>query len=503
MNQHPARIVPPASALPRLLCGTLLALLLSNVLVTARPACAQEAIDIGLEPPTQEEPEVLTGLPAEAPRIEVVPPPDAGEPDVFVELGDGRTLFGEWSELSATTLSVIPRPEPARQQLADLLQEAPATYQSVTEPTQVSLDDVWWLRREAREPRLPWTGPLRGSSTVSAASPQIWMTNGDCLLASPLRLENEGLVVHWHNFRARPPWRVPLEQARLVVFQGPQTRAEWQRILVASHDTEAGGDLAILENGDTVRGEWTGLDETWVSFGAGNALQRLDRQRVIAVRIDPELTIEPARPTRYAQVRLTDGTTASVTGLRRAAEAPELQFELAWGEAISLGIDALQDVWFVSPRLTPLAAQPPTALEMTPFLSRRWPLQTDRNVQGGPLSVGGIASPSGLGMHTRTRATYAIPPGAKLFRTGVGVDDWSNGLGSVEFRIEADGTAVWTSPVITPADGLVLTPWIDLSGRQQLTLIADYGTQADVADYADWLAPVFRFDPPVATPRAK
>src|SRR5207253_2365470 len=57
----------------------------------------------------------------------------------------------------------------------------------------------------------------------------------------------------------------------------------------------------------------------------------------------------------------------------------------------------------------------PRRYEHTPYLSVRWPLAADRAVTGADLRLGGGTYDKGVGLHSRSRATFDLPRGAVRF----------------------------------------------------------------------------------------
>ena len=68
----------------------------------------------------------------------------------------------------------------------------------------------------------------------------------------------------------------------------------------------------------------------------------------------------------------------------------------------------------------------------------------------------------------------------------VGIDDAASGAGSVRFGIELDGQRKWDSQEVTGRSARLDVPPVNLAGARKLTLIVDFGANADIADYANW-----------------
>ena len=73
----------------------------------------------------------------------------------------------------------------------------------------------------------------------------------------------------------------------------------------------------------------------------------------------------------------------------------------------------------------------------------------DKSVQGKPMAIAGQKFARGVGTHAASKMYVDLGGGCESFKATVGVDDEVNGnIGSVEFRVYADGTLRWKSGVM-------------------------------------------------------
>ncbi len=113
-----------------------------------------------------------------------------------------------------------------------------------------------------------------------------------------------------------------------------------------------------------------------------------------------------------------------------------------------------------------------------------------KSVGGSELSIGGRKFAHGVGTHAPS--TYRLPVGgnALSFKATVGLDDETNGKGSVVFRVLADGKCV---AEVAPKPGETDEIVADLAGANFVTLeVADAG-DGNYDDHADWCDAVFTF----------
>jgi hypothetical protein len=116
------------------------------------------------------------------------------------------------------------------------------------------------------------------------------------------------------------------------------------------------------------------------------------------------------------------------------------------------------------------------------------------DVLGGRLRAGGFLEDQGLGMHSRSRAIYAVPPGTKRFEADVAIDDAAAGRGMVVFRVLRLSGQAWSVAADSPAirGGAAPAPLsVDVSEAEQIALVVEFGERGDECDWANWLGARF------------
>ncbi|MFN0060266.1 MAG: NPCBM/NEW2 domain-containing protein [Planctomycetota bacterium] len=107
-----------------------------------------------------------------------------------------------------------------------------------------------------------------------------------------------------------------------------------------------------------------------------------------------------------------------------------------------------------------------------------------------PLQIRGVQYRRGLGVHARSRLTFAIPTDAARFQTWIGIDDSGRptdnnpDLGHVVFRILLDDKEV-KSFSMNWQDQAVRVD-IPLDGAKALTLVVEEGRGLHILDRANW-----------------
>jgi len=155
-----------------------------------------------------------------------------------------------------------------------------------------------------------------------------------------------------------------------------------------------------------------------------------------------------------------------------------IKTSLAWGAAaIALALccaaGAAETVWLSS-------------LDLTKMSSGWGKPAKDKAVQGQPMSIGGQKFERGAGTHASSRMYVDLGGGCEAFKAAVGVDDEVHGnVGSVEFRVYADGKLLWRSGVLK-AGQAPKTLDVDLRGIHTLLLLVDPAGDGINFDHADW-----------------
>lgn len=122
------------------------------------------------------------------------------------------------------------------------------------------------------------------------------------------------------------------------------------------------------------------------------------------------------------------------------------------------------------------------------------PWQKDRNVVGGALQVHGRAYARGIGAHSRSRLTFAVPDGATHFRTRVGLDDSLAELpiqAHVEVRVLRGNKLLFENDALKLGQAPLDSGLHAVSAGDTITLEVDFGRGRDIGDRVDWLLPMF------------
>ncbi|WP_177198639.1 NPCBM/NEW2 domain-containing protein, partial [Streptomyces colonosanans] len=104
---------------------------------------------------------------------------------------------------------------------------------------------------------------------------------------------------------------------------------------------------------------------------------------------------------------------------------------------------------------------------------------------GKPMSIGGTRYAKGLGVHSDGDVSVYLGGTCTRFSASVGVDDETNGNGSVTFTVLADGKQVASTPVIR-GNTKALAVDADVTGAKVLDLVIGDGGDGNSSDHGDW-----------------
>lgn len=340
------------------------------------------------------------------------------------------------------------------------------------QPASIPLGEIISLRRVGFQD--DWTE----RSTV------LWLTNGDRIVGEPTEITEDSLTVRWLQFPASDSLTIPLEYVASISLHTPASTTARQRLFRQLTTDAEDGDVAWLVSGDRVSGQFTGFSRGEFHFNTEAGRLPIVRNKLLALRFDPELVSRiKLPPTRYV-LSFSDGSRLTASDFKKNHQ--HVTCSLVLGAEMMLPAEELVGVHVFSPRLLALSQRPPESSEFTPYLAGKWPWIKDGNVLHGPLQVRGQEFVHGLGVHSRTTLSYAIEPKDREFRAVVGIDDAAEGKGHVVFQVAVDDEVLWQSPAVTGASKPIVVPPVDLRGGKRLALTVEFGESGDVRDYADW-----------------
>jgi len=366
----------------------------------------------------------------------------------------------------------------ADEQPAGTLAKFDATSAQVASGRAVPLTDFVSLRRrDVPPPQLP------------NDRPHAVLANGDRIPGRAVSIASDKLLFRaelGHEQDLAIPltavsavWFTPRAAARAAEPEGRRQLAEKRR-----------QDVVLLTNQDALRGTITALaDGGPLKLDPGAANQpavTVPRERLQGLLLNTELarTLKPR--THYFQLVLQSGARLSFKSL--ALDGAELAGTTLFGQTVRVPVADVAAVNTFQGRATYLSDLRPR-YEHTPYSEVRWPVAVDRAVSGSELRLGGGTYDKGIGLHSRSRATFDLPRGgsaARRFEALVGLDDVTGRLGSATVQVLADDKPLLAAPLeLSPGNPQSLRLPLPPAART-LTLVVDYGGGGDVQDHVDW-----------------
>ncbi|WP_309570900.1 NPCBM/NEW2 domain-containing protein [Deinococcus sp.] len=118
-----------------------------------------------------------------------------------------------------------------------------------------------------------------------------------------------------------------------------------------------------------------------------------------------------------------------------------------------------------------------------------------RQFDGKPLTIARQVYSKGLGVHSDSALTYDLGGACQSFIATVGVDDETQGRGSVIFQVFGDGRKLYDSGVLEGYNSPQTIARADVTGVQQLKLVVTDAGDGKSFDHADWADAQLRCGP--------
>lgn len=280
--------------------------------------------------------------------------------------------------------------------------------------------------------------------------------------------------------------QLPLDVLAGIIFRPPWELMRRDSLLERVLSAREESDRLLLRNGDELNGLLESLEHGKLKLRTAVGFLDFKTEDAIAIVFNPALRRKLDKGKQFQMwAGLTDGS-------RLLAERLMLNEERMTVETLGQRLTGRpQGLVFLQPmsgdRVVYLSDLQPDEYRHTPLLELSRPYQRDRNVAGGLLRCGKKLYLKGLGVHAAARLVYALSKtNAKRFEALIGIDDSTDGGGSVQFRVLVDGQEKYASPTVRGGEP-PLPVSVDVSGGKRLELLVDYGEQGDVLDRADWL----------------
>jgi hypothetical protein len=324
------------------------------------------------------------------------------------------------------------------------------------------------------------TFPASGSKTpVAADAPrtELRLLDGTTLLAQKFSLKQKQVECQLFNGQAVS---VPLNRLHwlLVTAQEEKAREELQQALAKKHAQ----DVVLLLSRDgqainTFLGVVLGGDEQGarLNFRLEDDVVPIDMARLRGL-----VLAQRERTGSSDGVRVQDRFGNTWLAAEITWEANRLRLRTGDGLTAELTFDQLASVDFSQGRLVYLSDLEPLRVEEKPLLADVWRFRRDRNLSGGPISLGQKMYSKGITVHSRTVLEYEVA-GYREFRCVLGMEDSVNVSAQAVVRIEGDGRELFHATIRTGDKPREVR--LNLENVERLRLVVDYGDDLDLGDH--------------------
>jgi hypothetical protein len=310
--------------------------------------------------------------------------------------------------------------------------------------------------------------------------PQVLLVNGERLRGSLVRSSEETVRVRTEMAGlVELPW----ECLAAVLVDSVEPLARQEELLRHLQKAGKDADEVWLKNGDRLQGNLLEIHEEGLVLESGGQRLEVPRAQLLGVSFNKSLARWMPPDRLHALVVLADGSQLRLTELKW--EGRRVEGKTFPGGTVSFVADQVRVVEFYGGRAVYLSDLEPMAVRQVPYVGALFPYRRDQTVLGNPLSLRGQVFRKGLGVHSYCELVYQLDGSYRTFRAVLGVDDETQGRGSVEFVVLVDGQGRFRSPVLT-GQSAPLPVAVDVAGARELKLVVDYATNGDVLDHADW-----------------
>lgn len=308
---------------------------------------------------------------------------------------------------------------------------------------------------------------------TAPATFKIVLINGDVIVGSPKSMADE--QVSWRSGVGQV-LSLPLSQVKAIYATNHVDKSS-----AAASETE---DIATLKNGDVIRGIVSGLSETTLTVRSGENASAIPLDTLSAVRFTATQK-PPSTTDRAWQVTFADGSAVTATRISNGASG-NLALVVTGGQLQST-LKSISLIQQLNGPVSWLSSRTPSENIHTPYLDTTWPARMNRTVTGEAIRFNSRTYAHGIGVHSRSRLTWALDGTFKAFRTQYALDG-KLPHADVDVRVLLDDKVVHETKSFkagTLAD-LVTT---DLGNAKSLTLEVDFGAAYDVQDRFNWIEP--------------
>ena len=363
----------------------------------------------------------------------------------------------------------------------------------------------------------------------SLTEPYVEMTNGDVLPGKVLRIVGESphtnITEHAivslggsvHSWPAQEGTvRVRFDRIRRIVLT-ETTNGDLKpgqlvlidgRIIPFNRHRFTDSGVRVLNDATNESASWNEVAEF---YPAADSILTSE-----AAILDDLLAPCPTPDSRIGRITADDG---AILTFREAMLVPERSVngmphhgvQPTWSlDMIRVNFAQIAMISFREHNQVALSMLPATALTESSATGFVWKWQKDRAIRKRILASGTAVSDFGIGSHSYSEISFALPTGATTISTSVGIDTSVDYGGCAQVRIlrgneQVDQNAAWQSGYLLGNQEPVVAS-VALTGFKQVVLVTDYGHTGrpagsdpfDIRDEVNWMAPLITIDMNIA-----
>ena len=326
---------------------------------------------------------------------------------------------------------------------------------------------------EILEVRFPDPQPAAAATTGDR---EILLLDGTRLSAASYSVSGKQAVIETTHLGTLKIPLAAIASVRLGPAEG-KLAENWQELLAR----EFKQDMLIIAKGevlDRLDGVIGEVDAQSVKFALDGDVLPVKLEKVYGL-IYYHRERPPARQT--PKLLLVGGDSLAVSAIRW--DGSVCRVDLAVGGEVEAPIERLRSLDLSGGKLAYLSQLEPREVKYVPFFDVTWKYRRDRNLDGGPLRLGGKTYARGLCLHSRTLLKYRLGAEYRRFQAVLGIDELVAPRGDVHVVLQGDGKVLWDKTVKgsdspQPVD-------LDVSGVRELEILVDFGGDLDIADHFD------------------
>ncbi len=316
----------------------------------------------------------------------------------------------------------------------------------------------------------------KSAATITGVRATVALSDGSKLSCSQLRTTSRQAELTSKSLGAL---KLPVTAVASVRFAAADERVDeaWNKLC----DRELTQDFLVVRKGDVldhIPGVVGDVDAKGVKFVVDGD--------EITVALDKLFGVVYARPRNQStrmvcRVELVGGDELAVETISGGKSGFEAL--LSAGAHATVPLEAVERIDFSLGKIRYLSDIEPREVTYTPFFDVTWKYQRDRNLDGGPLHVGGKDYARGLSIHSKTFLRYRLAGEYRRLQAVVGIDRVAGKKGDVHLTISADGKAIFEADV--RGTDLPRPLDLDVAGVRDLDILVDFGGDLDIADHLD------------------